>query len=333
MIEWANPWAFAGLLAIPVMIFWYVWRLKRSTPTIVFPSTDTLKPLMGRYRPAMRHIPFVLRILAIGLLVVAVARPRAALDEQKVTSEGIDLVMALDISTSMLAEDLEPHNRLEAAKMVAKEFINGRVSDRIGLVMFAGEAFTWAPLTLDYEVLSGLMDQIEAGTVEDGTAIGKAIAVSANRLRHGEAKSKVIILLTDGVNNVDQPDPLTAAGAAAELGIKVYTIGVGTRGTARAPVRTQSGGVTYRNVEVRIDEELLEQIADLTGGQYFRATSTEALRAIYERIDQMERTEVEIEHIRNYKERFYIFAIAAFLLLLIERLLLITRLRNLALAG
>jgi Ca-activated chloride channel homolog len=333
MSEWANPWAFAGLLIIPVMIAWYWWRQLHLRSTVTFPSTRTLKPLMGRYRPALRHIPFILRIAAISLLILAVARPRAALDEQIIHAEGIDLVMAIDISTSMLAEDLEPRNRLEAAKMVAKEFINGRVSDRIGLVMFAGEAFTWAPLTLDYEVLSGLMDKVAAGTVEDGTAIGKAIAVSANRLRGGDAESRVMILLTDGVNNVDQPDPLTAAGAAAELGIKVYTIGVGTRGTARAPVRTQRGGVTYRNVEVRIDEDLLRQIADLTGGQYFRATSTETLRAIYDQIDQLERTEVEIEHIRNWRELFYLYAIIAFFLLLLERVLVVTRLRNLALAG
>ncbi|MCB2210965.1 VWA domain-containing protein [bacterium] len=333
MTEWANPWAFLGLLIVPLMIGWYWWRQRVSQPTITFPSSSNLKPLMGRYRPLLRHVPFILRVLAVILLVVAVARPRASLDEQVVHSEGIDIVMALDISTSMLAEDLEPRNRLEAAKMVAKEFIDGRISDRIGLVMFAGEAFTWAPLTLDYEVLEGLMDQMQAGVVEDGTAIGKAIAVAANRLRNGDGKSQVMILLTDGVNNVDQPDPLTAAGAAAELDIKIYTIGVGTRGNARAPVRTPSGAISYRNVEVRIDEDLLRHIADLTGGQYFRATSTEALRAIYERIDQMERTEVEIEHIRNWKELFYPFAIAAFLLLLAERLLAITRLRNLALAG
>jgi len=333
MTEWATPWAFLGLLIVPVMIVWYWWQQRHLQPTITFPSTKTLKPLMGRFRPMIRHLPSILRIFAVILLCVAVVRPRAALDEQIVHVEGIDLVMAIDISTSMLAEDLEPRNRLEAAKMVAKEFINGRVSDRIGLVMFAGEAFTWAPLTLDYEVLAGLMDQVAAGTVEDGTAIGKAIAVSANRLRGGEAESKVLILLTDGVNNVDQPDPLTAAGAAAELDIKVYTIGVGTRGTARAPVRTQRGGVTYRNVEVRIDEDLLRQIADLTGGQYFRATSTETLRAIYDQIDQLERTEVEIEHIRNWRELFYWYAIAAFILLLLERVLTVTRLRNLALAG
>lgn len=333
MVEWANPWALLGLLAIPLMIAWEISRQRRPAPTVTFPAAGSLKPLMGRVNRWLRHAPFVFRLAAVALLVLAIARPRAALDEEKVHTEGIDLVIALDISTSMLAEDLEPKNRLEAAKQVAKEFIRGRTSDRIGLVMFAGEAFTWAPLTLDYEVLANLMDQIEAGTVEDGTAVGKAIAISANRLRHGDAESRVIILLTDGVNNVDQPDPLTAAGAASELGIKIYTIGVGTYGMARAPVRAPGGGIAYRQVEVRIDEDLLKQIADLSGGQYFRATSTEALRSIYDRIDKMERTKVEIEHVRHWREKFYAYAIAALILLALERVLVTTRLRNLATAG
>ncbi|MBS1261397.1 MAG: hypothetical protein MAG453_00718 [Calditrichaeota bacterium] len=333
MVEWANPWALLGLLAIPLMIAWEISRQRRPAPTVTFPAAGSLKPLMGRVNRWLRHAPFVFRLAAVALLVLAIARPRAALDEEKVHTEGIDLVIALDISTSMLAEDLEPKNRLEAAKQVAKEFIRGRTSDRIGLVMFAGEAFTWAPLTLDYEVLANLMDQIEAGTVEDGTAVGKAIAISANRLRHGDAESRVIILLTDGVNNVDQPDPLTAAGAASELGIKIYTIGVGTYGMARAPVRAPGGGIAYRQVEVRIDEDLLKQIADLSGGQYFRATSTEALRSIYDRIDKMERTKVEIEHVRHWREKFYAYAIAALVLLALERVLVTTRLRNLATAG
>ncbi len=216
----------------------------------------------------------------MAALIFALARPRTSLDEEIVHTEGIDLVIALDISTSMLAEDLQPRNRLEAAKQVASEFIEGRSSDRIGLVMFAGESFTWCPLTLDYEVLTTLMDQIEPGIVKDGTAIGKAIATGTNRLRHGTGASKVLILLTDGVNNVDQPDPLTAALAAAEIGVKVYTIGVGTMGMARAPVQTPYG-TQYQQVQVEIDEELLQQIAQRTGGMYFRATSTEALRNIY----------------------------------------------------
>lgn len=327
--DWANPWWLLGLVALPLLAGWYVWRQRRPRPTVTFPSASVLKPLTGRGKRILRHLPAMLRLLALALIIVALARPRAALDEQKVSTEGIDIVIALDISTSMLAEDLAPGNRLEAAKRVAREFIEGRTSDRIGLVMFAGEAYTWCPLTLDYQVLSELMGQVQAGTVQDGTAIGKAIASGVNRLRTGDAESRVLILLTDGVNNVDQPDPLTAAGAAEELGVRVYTIGVGTRGKARAPVQT-SMGIRYRQVQVEIDEALLQQIAEMTGGRYFRATSTEALREIYARIDELERTEIEVEHVRHWREQFYPFAIAALALLVVERLLALTRLRNLA---
>jgi len=330
MREWADPWFFLVLLIVPVLVVLYFYRIKKPAPTILFPSASSLKPLTGRFSKLMLHLPFVLRIAAVVLMIAALARPREALDEQKINTEGIDIAIALDISTSMLAEDLQPKNRLEAAKKVAAEFIEGRVSDRIALVMFAGEAYTWCPLTLDYDVLSELMGKVEAGTVTDGTAIGKAIATGANRLRSSDAESKVLILLTDGVNNVDQPDPLTAAGAAGKLGIKVYTIGVGTRGTARAPVQARGGKIVYRNVQVEIDEELLKQVATMTGGQYFRATSTEALREIYKRIDDLTRTEIEVEHLRHWQEKFYIYAAIALLLLLLERLLVITRFRNLA---
>jgi len=328
MISFGTPLALLGLLLIPLLTGLYIWRLRRPAPTVVFPSASKLKPLMHPLHRFQRHIPFILRMLALAFLVVAIARPRQVLDEAKINTEGIDIVIALDISTSMLAEDLQPGNRLEAAKRVAQEFIEERVSDRIALVMFAGESYTWCPLTLDYNVLSELMGKVQAGTVTDGTGIGKAIATAANRLRSGDAKSKVVILLTDGVNNVDQPDPLTAAGAAAGLGIKIYTIGVGTQGTARAPVQTPTG-IRYRMVQVEIDEELLTKIAELTGGYYFRATSTEALREIYHRIDELERTKIEVEHIRYWNEKFYPFAAAAFLLLLLERILVLTKFRRL----
>ena len=328
-MHWHDPLYLIGLVLIPLLLVGYVLRSRKPGPTIHFPSAAGFKALTPAISRWTRHTPMVLRLLALSLLIVALARPQQALDEQKVTSEGIDIVIALDISTSMLAEDLQPKNRLEAAKQVAREFIEERTSDRIGLVMFAGESYTWCPLTLDYHVLSQLMDEVEAGTVVDGTAIGKAIATGANRLRSSDAKSKVLILLTDGVNNVDQPDPLTAAGAAGELGIKIYTIGIGTRGMARAPVQT-SAGVRYQTVQVEIDEDLLRQIAGMTGGQYFRATTTEGLRDIYDRIDRLERSEVEVEHIRHYRERFYPFAALALLLLVVERLLVLTRFRNLA---
>jgi Ca-activated chloride channel family protein len=334
MSGWASPLWLIALVVLPLLAVLYLWRQRRPRPSVAFPSASGLRPLVGFWGRWGRHLLILLRIAALALLVVALMRPRALFEEQKLSTEGIDLVIALDISTSMLAEDLEPRNRLEAAKQVASEFISGRASDRIGLVMYAGEAFTWAPLTLDYGVVTSLLEQVTSekvltGMVEDGTAIGKAIAVGANRLRHGDAESRVLILLTDGVNNVDQPDPLTAAGAAAELGIRIYTIGVGTHGTARAPVMTR-GGVRYRTVPVRIDEELLTRIAELSGGRYWRATSTEALREIYARIDQLETTEIEVEHLRHFRERFSLFAAIALALLVLERVLAFTRLRNIA---
>ncbi len=326
MIEWADPWAFALLLLPVLLLLWYLRGLKRPAPTVLYPPARVLRPMMGRARRALRHLPAALRLIAILLLVVALARPRKALEEETVPTRGIDIVIALDISTSMLAQDLKP-NRVEAAKQVAEEFIAGRTSDRIGLVMFAGEAYTWCPLTLDYNVLVELMKQVQAGTVTDGTGIGKAIATGANRLRSSDAKSRVLILLTDGVNNVDQPDPLTAARAAAAVGIKIYTIGIGTRGTARAPVQTPFG-IQYRQVRVEIDEELLQQIAEMTGGRYFRATSADALRRIYKRIDEMETSRIEVQHLRRWRELFRPWAALALLLLLLERLLALTWLRN-----
>lgn len=329
MMEWESPWYFIGLVIVPLLVFLYIRQQKNPQPVVIYSQAAIFKPLMGKVRLWFRHLPALLRIAALSLLVVAIARPQLALDEEKVHTEGIDIVMVLDTSTSMLAMDLKPDNRLEAAKKVAKEFIMGRKNDRVGLVMFAGEAYTWCPLTLDYKVLSELMDKVKAGTVTDGTAIGKAIATGVNRLRKSDAKSKVLILLTDGVNNVDQPDPLTAARAATELGVKIYTIGVGTKGTAQAPVQTPFG-IRYQQVKVEIDEELLQKIAEMTGGMYFRATSTEALRNIYDRIDKLETTEIEVEHIRRYQEKFYTWATLALLLLLLERTLVLTRLKNVA---
>ncbi|MBD3167162.1 VWA domain-containing protein [bacterium] len=327
---WGSPWLLLVGLLVPILLVVYILHERRPRPTVTFPSASAFSRLAPRWKRWLRHLPIVLRLLAVALLVVALARPRAVFEEEKIKTEGIDMVIALDISTSMLAEDLQPKNRLEAAKKVANEFISERTSDRIGLVMFAGEAFTWCPLTLDYNVVTNLMDQVEPGTVKDGTAIGKAIATGANRLRSGDAESKVLILLTDGVNNVDQPDPLSAALAAGELGIKVYTIGVGTRGMARAPVQTRFG-IRYHKVKVEIDEELLQEVAQRTGGRYFRATSTDALREIYKRIDEMEKTEIDVQHLRRYRELFYPWALAAFILLVLERLLVLTRLRNPAL--
>lgn len=335
MTEYASPWMFTAFILVPLIIALYWRRDKMGQPTVIFPPAAVLAKRMSFLHRQLRHLPIVLRVFALSALIIALARPQETLVEEKVSTEGIDLVMALDISTSMLAEDLKPKNRITAAKNVAREFISGRTSDRIALVMFAGEAYTWCPLTLDYDVLVQLMDKVSMdmvieGAIKDGTGIGKAVATSANRLRDSNAKSKVIILLTDGVNNVDQPDPLTAARAATEVGIRIYTIGVGTEGTARYPFQTQFG-IQYQNVKVEIDEELLQKIADMSGGQYFRATSTEGLRRIYERIDELEKTEIDVQHFKQHKELFYYWAALALLLLMIERILVLTRLRNLAL--
>ncbi len=331
-MTWQAPWALYGLILIPLLAALYVWREgKHPAPTVVFPGTSKLRPLVSPVRRWLRHLPVVLRLAGLAFLIVALARPQLALEEEKISTEGIDIVLTLDISSSMLARDLQP-DRITAAKKVASEFVAGRQNDRIGLVMFAGQSYTWCPLTMDYAVLEELLGRVEAGAghIEDGTGIGKAIATGTNRLRESNAKSKVLILLTDGVNNVDQPDPLTATRAAQALGVKIYTIGVGSRGTAPAPVQSPRGGIQFRNMQVEIDEELLKKIADMTGGMYFRATSTESLRDIYNQIDRLEKTEMEIEHMRRWEERFTPYALIALILLLLERLLTLTWLRNLA---
>ncbi len=331
-MTWQAPWMLFGLILVPLLGVLYWWRETRHpAPTVVFPGASEIGALVHPVKRWLRHLPVVLRLAGLSFLIIALARPQLALEEEKITTEGIDIVLTLDISSSMLARDLKP-DRITAAKNVAGEFVRGRQNDRIGLVMFAGESYTWCPLTMDYDVLEELLSRVEAGTgqIQDGTGIGKAIATGTNRLRESNAKSKVLILLTDGVNNVDQPDPLTATRAAQALGVKIYTIGVGSRGTAPAPIQSPGGGIQFRNMQVEIDEALLKQIAEMTGGMYFRATSTESLRDIYSQIDRLEKTELDIEHMRRWEERFMPYALTALILLLIERLLTAFWLRNLA---
>lgn len=283
----------------------------------------------------LRHIPLVLRILVIGLVVFALARPQAGVHGEEVTSEGIDIVLALDISGSMKAEDFKPRNRLYVAKQVLSEFVKRRKADRIGMVVFAGRSFTQCPLTLDYNVLLGLIDQIQIGMVEDGTAIGMGIANSVNRLRQSNAKSRVIILLTDGVNNTGAIDPVTAAQAAKALGVKIYTVGVGKEGGAPIPIDDPLFGKTYaRNrdgslVLTEIDEELLKTIAKSTDGAYFRAADSQALVDIYGRIDAMERTEIKTVEYTRYRELFAYLLLPALILAVAETALAHTRLRRL----
>ena len=321
-----TPLAIWLIIPLGLLIFWRLWKWKKDTE-FIFPAFIPLDDIGVRRSTRLVYIPWVLRILAVVLLVVVIARPRSSTEERVIHTEGIDIILALDISSSMLAEDFHPENRIEAAKEVAKEFIQGRVSDRIGLIVFAGESYTQCPLTLDYDIISEFIDRIEVGVIEDGTAIGMALANGLNRLRLSEAKSKIIILLTDGQNNRGEIDPLTAAQAATPLGVKIYTIGVGSEGTAPYPVQTPFG-VRRQNIEVKIDEELLKEVAQITGGAYFRATDEHKLREIYGLIDNMEKTEIEVKEYRSYSELFLPWALIAAALLFGEIILTRTRLRK-----
>jgi len=309
------------------MVYWYWKKQKTSTPDVTYSSLSIIGGSKPTLRERLNHLPFILRALAIAILIVALARPQSFSTGEDVYTEGIDIAMLLDISGSMLAEDLKP-NRLEAAKNVIDEFVSGRTSDKIGLVVFARESFTQCPLTIDYSVLKNLLKDIESGMIADGTAIGTAIANGVNRLKDSDAKSKVIILLTDGVNNSGEVDPITAAQIAETFGIRIYTVGVGTKGEAPYPFQTPFGK-RYQNVPVEIDEETLAQVANITDGQYFRATSNRKLYDIYNEIDKMEKTRVEITSYRNAKELFYGWVAAGLFLLLAEVLLKRTYLRRL----
>ncbi len=326
-ITFAYPYILYSLIIIPVMVYYYIRRNKKQTPEFNFPTLELLNNSGLTLRERLVHLPFILRILAIALLIIAAARPQTFSTGQNVYTEGIDIAMVLDISGSMLAEDFKP-NRLEAAKNVIDEFIEGRTSDKIGLVIFARESFTQCPLTIDYSVLRSLLKEIESGMLEDGTAIGIAIANGVNRLRDSKAKSKVMILLTDGVNNAGEIDPISAAQIAKDYGIRIYTVGVGTRGQAPYPFATPFGK-QYQMVPVEIDEETLTQIANITGGKYFRATNNKKLKEIYEAIDKLEKTKVEVTSYRNASEEFYSFAGIGLILLLTELLLSQTYLRSL----
>ncbi len=317
--RFANPQLLWLLLWVPLMAGWYVWRYRRSRASIVISTVDPVADAPRTVRYYLRHIPFVLRCGAVALLVAALARPQSASSGSDSTTEGIDIMLAIDISTSMLALDFEPKDRIEAAKATAGQFIADRQNDRVGLVVFAGESFTQCPLTTDRRSLLTLLGGIKTGLVEDGTAIGNGLATAVNRLRESTAKSKVVILLTDGVNNRGQITPLTAAEIAETYGIKVYTIGVGKRGMAPYPVYDIFGRPAgYQQMPVEIDEQTLREIAAKTGGEYFRATDTGSLQAIYSQINQLEKTEVEVTDFTRYTELFGVFLLWAVLLLAAE---------------
>lgn len=323
----ANPTYLYLLLLLIPLIGWYVYKLSKSQASLQVSSTEGFDaPGASSWKVWLRHLPFVLRMAAIAVLIVILARPQSTNSWQNSSTEGIDIVLAMDISTSMLAQDLKP-NRLEAAKDVASAFINGRPNDNIGLVVFAAESFTQCPLTTDHTVLLNLFKDVQPGIIQDGTAIGLGLANAVSRIKDSQAKSKVIILLTDGVNNQGEIAPVTAAEIAKTFGIRVYTIGVGTQGKAPYPFQT-AFGVKYVDVDVDIDEPTLKQIAAITGGQYFRATDNASLKEIYSEIDKLEKTKISVQEYSKKQEEYKNWAILLFSLLLVEILLRNTLLRN-----
>jgi Ca-activated chloride channel family protein len=309
------------LLAVPLLlVLRYLWlEIKDRRPHLRVSSLDAWKAGGRSALEWVRHIPFILRIVALCLIIVAIARPRSSTQMERVDTEGIDIVFAMDVSTSMLARDFEP-DRLSAAKDIAIEFIAQRPSDRMGIVVFAGESYTQCPLTTDRATLINLMKEVQTDLIEDGTAIGNGLATAVARMKDSDAKSRVVILLTDGVNNMGEIDPGMAAEIAKTYGIRVYTIGVGANGTAPYPVQTP-WGIELQNIPVEIDEPLLKGIADTTGGRYFRATDNTKLSEIYAEIGQMEKTRTTVDSFPVYKDLYKNYALAALLCLLLELLL------------
>ena len=319
-IDFANPEFLWLLLVIPLMVIWYVLRQRKLYGTVKVSSNRMFETsILG----ILRHSLFVFRTIAIISICIAIARPQTSLSWQDVTTEGIDIVVAMDVSGSMLAEDFRP-NRLEASKKVAMEFIAERPHDRVGLVVYGGESFTQCPLTTDHDVLLNLFRSVDFGMIEDGTAIGEGLATAVSRLKDSKAISKVAILLTDGANNSGSIAPITAAEIAREFGVRVYTVGVGSNGTARTPLIDQYGRTIYRNVPVKIDEKTLGEIADITDGQYFRATNKNALEEIYQQIDKLEKSKIEVTEYKKKSEKFLPFVVLAIGLLLLEFLLKLT---------
>lgn len=315
-MTFANPgYLFLLLLLIPI-IGWYIYELRKADASVQIGDTRVLQKQPKSLRVRLLHLPFILRVAAITLLSLALARPQLTNRWSSESTEGIDIMMALDISGTMLAEDLKP-NRLEAAKQVASDFVLARPNDQIGLVVFAGESFTQCPLTIDHAVLVNLFQSVEYGMIEDGTAIGLGLANAVNRMKDSQTKSKVIILLTDGSNNRGDIDPQTAAEIAKTFGIRVYTVGVGSYGQARVPVQTPIG-TQYITMDSEFDETTLQRIAQTTGGQYFRATDNSSLKKIYEQIDQLEKTKLRVREYSKHTENFAPFLYAALLCLLGE---------------
>ena len=314
-ITFGQPWLLLLFLLIPALIYWKYNKGRKQVAAIGISSIKGLTESKS-WKNYFQQFPFILRMLALACIIIALARPQTRFDETQREGQGIDIILAIDVSGSMTAQDFTP-NRMEAAKKVAEEFVDARPSDRIGVVIFAGESFTQCPLTTDHYVLKSQISQIRNGLLEDGTAIGSGLATSVDRLKNSKSKSKVVILLTDGMNNGGLIDPSTALEIAKTFHVKVYTIGVGTDGYAPTPVSTPLG-IVMQSQKVSIDEDLLKNIAKQTGGQYFRATDNQSLRKIYGQIDQMEKSKVQITTFHHYTEKFYPFVFAALALLLLE---------------
>lgn len=314
-----NPeYLFLLFLLIPVF-FWYFWELRKSDASIQISSHKTIRDFPKSFRVYFLHVPFALRVIALTLLILALARPQTSNQWRTEKTEGIDIMMALDISSTMLAEDLRP-NRLEVAKNVATEFILARPNDNIGLVVFASQSFTQCPLTTDHAVLVNLFKSVEYGMIEDGTAIGLGLANAVNRMKNSPTKSKVIILLTDGSNNRGEIAPATAAEIARTFGIRVYTIGVGSHGQVRIPVQTPMG-TQYVTTDSEFDEKTLKDIAQTTGGEYFRATNAATLRSIYQQIDELEKTKIRVQEYSKKNEGYALFVLGALLCVILEILI------------
>ena len=326
-ISFLNPGFLYLLFLLIPAITWYVLKNKTDRAGMKISALDGFINVPNTYKHYLRHIIFGFRILAVALLIIVLARPQSVDKWEDISTEGIDIVMSLDISSSMLARDFKP-DRLEASKELATEFISGRSDDRLGLVVFSGESFTQCPLTTDHAVVINMMRDIQTGMIEDGTAIGMGLATAINRLKDSKAKSKVIILMTDGVNNMGEIAPVTAAGIAQSFNIRVYTIGVGSRGMAPYPVQTPYGR-QYRQMKVEIDEEVLKDIAEITNGKYFRATDNNQLKQIYQEIDKLEKSKIDVKEFRKKSEEYLLFVIIAGVLLFIEVLMRNTLLRGL----
>ena len=319
-MRFASPYLLLLLALVPLYVVLEV-RWKRSRPVVIFPNVGLARAVGGRRALWKRILVPTLRAAALALVILAIARPQAGRGTETVLTEGIDIVLAIDVSGSMKAEDFRPRNRLAVAKEVVSDFIEGRRSDRIGMVVFAARSFTQCPLTLDYNVLQELLASVEIGMIDERkTAIGTAIATAANRLRESDADSRIIVLLTDGRSNAGEIDPVTAAEAARALGIKIYTIGAGTPEGGRIPVDDPVWGRRYVHSDTDIDEETLRRIAEVTGGQYFRATSESMLAEVYEQIDELETTKIEVKHFTHYTELASRYMIAALVVVLLELL-------------